>query len=151
MAEATREQVIQLVNVRAGIMKVSLDGIGPDALGSIVDEVGQYIKNYCNITRIPDALLYVWAALVLDYIRYINETARQNDEEGGTDLGGANVETYVGSIKEGDVTVSYSQVSASSSSSASAGRAHDISGVLDAYVLNYNIQLQAYRQVKWNV
>lgn len=36
---------------------------------SALEEVEQYIKNYCRIPRVPNALKYVWANLALDLLR----------------------------------------------------------------------------------
>lgn len=118
---------------------------------SLLKEVHQAICNYCNIDTCPEDLKYVWANMTIDYWRYILATNAQNTPSEG---GAGQVEIDSGkvritSLKEGDTTVQVTAASKLSSSEAVAAAGHDMSGVLDKFVLNYQDQLNRFRKVVW--
>ena len=100
-----------------------------------VEEVEQTIKNYCNINVIPDALKYVWANIVADYIVGMSAESLQ-----------------AGSSSEQDVTgIGLSGISISFGSTDSAGKeiAKKSGTLLVDFIKNYNEQLKKFRRVKW--
>ena len=84
-------------------------------------EVEQYIKNYCNITKVPQELYFVWANMAADLLRY-NPDAETSGK--------------VSSISEGDTSVSFAKEDA-------------IRVYLNQLQLDYRQQLQSFRKVRW--
>lgn len=99
------------------------------------EEVEQTIKNYCNISVIPDELKYVWANIVTDYI-----------------VGMSPESLGAGTSSEQDVTgIGLSGISISFGSTDSAGKeiAKKSGALLVDFIKNYTKQLQNFRRVKW--
>jgi hypothetical protein len=96
MPETLREQVIEIVRNKLGDPAAEVD--------AQTDESEQAIKNYCNITAVPDGLKYTWANMTVDLVRHdrAKDTGSGEGADAGIVLGGA-----VASIKEGDTTVSF--------------------------------------------
>lgn len=95
-----------------------------------VAEIGILIKNYCNITVIPEALVFTYADMVIDAISSVKSRAiLQPDGETGS---------VVKSVKEGDVQVTFE--------SAKAGFSElNLSDLL----FSYREQLNLFRKVRW--
>lgn len=95
-------------------------------LEDYIDEVEQSILNYCNISKVPDALLYVHANMVVDFIKSQN---RNNDSE---------EQRAVTSIKEGDVTVQFGSVKKETGEQ-----------VMENILFDYKDQLKRFRKLRW--
>ena len=121
-------------------------------LEMLILEVEQAIMNYCNISKVPEALKYVWANMVVDYWRWIVTIITDNATEGDSTNapGSSTTATMVASVKEGDTTVSYVADSSTSASSVSyPGNAHSMQGVLDKVIMNYVDSLNKFRRIEW--
>ncbi|MBG9548343.1 head-tail connector protein [Cytobacillus firmus] len=95
-------------------------------LESHIEEVAQSILNYCNISEVPEALRFVHANMVVDFIKIQN---RSNDSEG---------QQAVTSIKEGDVTVQFGSVKKESGEQ-----------VMENILFDYKDQLKRFRKLRW--
>ncbi len=71
-----------------------------------LEEVEQYIKNYCRIPRVPNALKYVWANLALDLLR--TQFPEVLEGAGGGTTTDAVVTGTVSAIVRGDTEVRFS-------------------------------------------
>jgi len=94
---------------------------------SYVEEIGQRIQHYCNLTEVPDGLKFVWSSMVVDVLK----TEQQSIPEVAAVSGGA-VE-----IKVGDTTAKEAPGKAAAKSA------------VDAIVLNYAVDLNRYRKLRW--
>jgi hypothetical protein len=121
----------------------------PTGLDVLVMETEQFILNYCNISIIPKALFFVWANMVVDYYRWVQEVYRENESQ-ETSPGTSTTILKVSSIHQGDTSVSFSADSGSAQNQASG--AHNLtgaSGLLDKTVMNYYDSLNRFRKVVW--
>ena len=112
--------------------------IDNDLLTMCIEEVEVFIKNYCNITTIPQELKFTWASMTEDLFRFnYAKTATSGDEVNAGD---------VYQIKMGDTTVNLdsSKTSSKHSKAASSHRAN-----LDTLVMNYKAHLNRYRRMVW--
>ena len=143
--DPVREEVVKLVQAKATLIGLTLP---EDAmlLDEPIDEVRQAICNYCNIDYVPEELKYVWANMVVDYLRWATSLAG-SASGGAVKPGGSSTATIVSSLKEGDTTIGFS--ADTSSQSSQAGNAHAIGAVLDQVVMNYQDQLNRFRRVVW--
>ena len=143
--DPVREEVVKLVQAKAKLIGLTLP---EDAtlLDEPIDEVRQAICNYCNIDYVPEELKYVWANMVVDYLRWTTSLAG-SASGGAVKPGGSSTATIVSSLKEGDTTIGFS--ADTSSQSSQAGNAHAIGAVLDQVVMNYQDQLNRFRRVVW--
>lgn len=99
-------------------------------IDTYVDEIGQRIMHYCGINQIPDALKFTWASMVIDAVRI---DLPDVEEISGTVGGWENV-------KIGDTSVS---------PASSNGISNVSKGGIDSVVLNYQIDLNRHRKLRW--
>ena len=129
-------EILQLIEKKLQLMGITFD---KEISEMFLDEVDQFIKNYCHIDCIPKELLYVRANLTVDYIRY--QQANKPSEDGQV-----TTSTQVGpltSIKSGDVQYNF----ADGSSKSQVHNAHVVN--LDSLVTNYEHQLNEFRRLVW--
>lgn len=101
-----------------------------EILEVLIDEVRDYILNYCNIKEVPTELNSCWATLVCQ--KYLQNKLALGDMEG--------VENgNISSISEGETSISYDN---SNSSVARMQKLIDKLGKVEN-------QLVSYRKVKW--
>ncbi|WP_339295917.1 DNA-packaging protein [Paenibacillus sp. FSL W7-1279] len=98
---------------------------------SYIREIGYRIMHYCNLEEIPEELSFTWAAMSLDAARVdLPNVDEISDGAGGGD-----------SIKIGDTSIS--------PASSSAGVSNMTKSSLDQVVLNYRMDLNRYRKLRW--
>lgn len=107
-----------------------------DALQSIIstyiDEIEQRILHYCGIRAVPNGLKFTWASMAIDAIRIdLPNVAEISDTVGGAE-----------SVKVGDTQVSPARGSGGDVSNTS-------KSAIDKVVLNYRIDLNRYRKLRW--
>lgn len=100
---------------------------------SYITEIGWRIKHYCNISTIPDDLLYVWMSMVVDAVR--------------VDL--PNVEEIADSVGGGGANVKVGDTSVSGGGGSSGGLSNTAKAAIDNVVFNYRIDLHRYRKMRW--
>ncbi|MNP33164.1 hypothetical protein D3C76_1263860 [compost metagenome] len=107
-----------------------------DTLKPLVDtyiaEIEHRIKHYCNISKLPDDLLYVWASMTMDVVR----VEIPNIEEIEDTVGG-----QANNVKVGDTSVS--------AGSAGNNLSNTAKSVIDKVVLDYRHDLHRYRRMRW--
>lgn len=118
-------EVLTIVKLRLG-----LDDEWDNLVSSYIDEIGNRIKHYCNLTEIPETLNHTWASMTIDALRI-----EQPNLPGIAETSGGG-----GTIKIGDTSVSPASGSEVSNTSKSA---------IDQVVLNYRIDLNRYRRMRW--
>ena len=118
------ESVLNIVRLRLGISDQD------ELITSYIEEIGERIKHYCNNSEIPDGLKSTWASMVIDALR-IEQPNLEGVED--TTSGGE-------SIKIGDTSVSPAAGSVLTNASKS---------VIDQVVLNYRVDLNRYRRLRW--
>lgn len=121
------DEIVTIVKLRLGDAPESLDGL----IFSYAQEIESRIKNYCQISAIPEGLRYVWVAMVTDILR-VEQPAKDGIKD-AIDTGGDN-------IKIGDTSVSNGAGKETTSLSKS---------VIDAIVVNYQVDLNRYRKMRW--
>lgn len=138
---ALKEEVMGIISRKLQAMGA---GVPEDeVLQDSIDETELCILNYCNISLVPPELKFVWTNLTVDYLRWLMATANENHSAEETSSGN----TFVSSINEGDVSVSFLESSNSQTTKNSA--AHDMNGALDNLLLNYESALNRFRKVVW--
>ncbi|MGD9678424.1 MAG: DNA-packaging protein [Vulcanibacillus sp.] len=119
-------EVLTLIKIRLQVSDDSLDVL----ITSYINEIGQRILNYCNLLEVPLELEPIWASMTIDALRIeqpsISEVANTN--------GGA-VELQIG-----DTSVK---------PSGNSGITNNSKSVIDNLVLNYRIDLNRYRKMRW--
>lgn len=122
-------KVLEIAKLRLGLADSTQDAL----ITSYITEIGWRIKHYCNISTIPDDLIYVWTSMTSDAVRVdlpnVDEIA---DSVGG---GGANV-------KVGDTSVS-------GGSGSGGGLSNTAKSAIDRVVFDYRIDLHRYRRMRW--
>jgi hypothetical protein len=117
--------VLSIVKLRLGLTDEW------DALvNSYVQEIGRRILHYTNLAVIPSELEYTWASMTIDALR-IEQPKLPGIEE--TTGGGEQVTV-------GDT---------SSAPAKSSGLTNDAKTVIDQVVLNYRVDLNRYRKLRW--
>ncbi|BFH34924.1 phage head-tail connector protein [Paenibacillus melissococcoides] len=61
----TSVDVWPIVKSRLGLS----DDTHKDLIRTYIDEIGNRIKHYCNISSIPEGLKFTWASMVIDVCR----------------------------------------------------------------------------------
>lgn len=130
---------LQLIQTKLNIYNIQWDN---QTIQLILDEVDQFIKNYCKIDTIPKELLYVRVNLSVDYARYLkaNDPTEEKDIE-------INVDPKVGAltyITSGAVSYGFASNSTGKNSVANAHTSD-----LDILLTNYKHQLNEFRRVVW--
>lgn len=118
------------------IVKLRLD-LEDESLKPVIDtyiaEIERRIKHYCNIQRLPDDLLYVWASMVIDAVRVDLPNVDEIEETvGGQD----------GNVKVGDTN-------SGSGGGSSNGLTNTSKSVIDKVVFDYRADLHRYRRMRW--
>ncbi|MCW2277738.1 phage head-tail connector protein [Heliophilum fasciatum] len=115
--------VLSAVKIRLRINHNDLDPL----ILSYIDEIGVRISHYCNMDVIPDTLTFTWTSMVIDALR-----AEQSaiDEIAQSNAGSAD-------IKIGDTSIKPVAASGQNKSA------------IDAVVLNYRVDLNRYRKLRW--
>ncbi|MCC8435475.1 phage head-tail connector protein [Brevibacillus sp. M2.1A] len=120
-------KVLENVKLRLGLA----DGTRDALITSYITEIGLRIKHYCNISSIPDDLVYVWTSMAIDAVR----VDLPNVDEIADSVGGGS------NVKVGDT------------STASGGSGGELSNtaksVIDSVVFNYKMDLHRYRRLRW--
>lgn len=97
---------------------------------SYIEEIGNRILHYCNVASMPNGLKFVWASMVIDAVRVdlpnVDEIAQTASDDG--------------TVKIGDTSVGAGQSSGISNMSKNA---------INSVVLNYRIDLNRYRKLRW--
>lgn len=123
------EQVLQIAKLRLGLADDKNDAL----VSSYIAEIGQRIRHYCNITTVPDALLYVWASMVVDAVH--------------VDL--PNVDEIADSVGGGGTNIKVGDTSVSGGSGSGGGLANTAKSVIDKVVFDYRLDLHRYRRLVW--
>lgn len=123
------EQVLQIVKLRLDLADDKNDAL----VTSYIAEIGRRIRHYCNITTIPDDLIYVWASMTVDALR--------------VDL--PNVEEIADSVGGGGANVKVGDTSVSGGGGSSGGLSNTAKAAIDDVVFNYRIDLHRYRKMRW--
>ena len=105
-----------------------------------IDEVEQYILNYCSISVVPFALRYVLANMVVDLLNYQFYKKNPEDSSNNGVIGIADVSN----IQIGDTQVKLGSWSVTDSRT-QALKSHVAN--LDEILFNYNAQLNQYRRI----
>lgn len=112
-------------------LRLRLDDSHDALIDSYVQEIGQRILHYTNMTDIPAELEHTWASMVVDALRI----DQPNDEQIAATVGGGE------SMKIGDTSVT--------SGGSGGGLSNTSKSVIDQVVLNYRIDLNRYRRMRW--
>ncbi|HIW31296.1 MAG TPA: DNA-packaging protein [Candidatus Paenibacillus intestinavium] len=123
----TSEKVWPIVKLRLGLTDDTLKSL----IETYIDEIERRIKHYCNIQRLPDALLFTWVSMTIDAVRIDLPNVDEIDD---TVSGGSNVKVGDTSVSGGSTGNAVSNVSKS---------------VIDEVVLNYRHDLNHYRKLRW--
>lgn len=124
-------------------MKIKDDLILEEDMILAIDEVGQVIKNYCNISTIPDELKYTWANMAVDLLLYTRVSRADYDTSGDNETIGIN---DIQKIELGDTELWLGNTSRTTKTS-KALASH--SANLDKIVMEYKAQLQKFRRMVW--
>ena len=106
------------------------------------EEIDQVVKNYCQISVVPDALKFTVCNMMIDLLNYEYEVNRNPSETGVGDVDIADVTSF----KEGDTSIQMGQ----SGSTITSMRKKAISShkpMLDEITMNYTKQLNQFRRI----
>lgn len=120
-------EVLSLVKTR---LQLPPDGSLDGLIESYVAEIEQRIRAYCNVDEVPADLKWTWASMVVDALRIEQSSV---DEIDATADRGA-------SVRVGDTSVTPSSAGGVTNTSKS---------VIDQVVLNYRVDLNRYRKLRW--
>lgn len=127
--QAQEQEVLKITKQRIGISDATQDAL----ITSYIKEIGLRIKHYCNISTIPDDLIFVWASMTMDAVR--------------VDL--PNVDEIADSVGGGGVNVKVGDTSVSSGSGSGGGLSNTAKSAIDQVVFNYRVDLHRYRRMRW--
>lgn len=132
-------EILSIVKIKIGNQLE----ISDTYLNSLIDEMGQEIKNYCNIKEIPNELKYVWADLVTEYaLRFSPEAIAAAKSDDSESSGG----DTINSVSLGGISVSLG--SSNSSSMINDANKRTTVGLTD-FIKNYKNRLQPFRRIRW--
>lgn len=114
--------------------KLTGSGIVEPFISLAINEAEQYIKNYCAIDSIPNALLYTWANIAVDLANY-QKTASAPQS--------VSIDS-VGSIHIGDTNVSLGGNKKAEAIAMAGHRAN-----LDTIAMDYKAELNRFRRMWW--
>ncbi|MDR0915000.1 MAG: hypothetical protein LBM65_07585 [Oscillospiraceae bacterium] len=138
-----KQRVVQIILTKLSAAKTAVDY---DLAELAVDETAEYICNYCNIKTVPKELKFCWANMAMDYLAWF-ATQIQGSNNSQADADTVPKSNFASSIKVGDTQLNFAESSKSQTAINAAG--HNMQGVLDKYVLNYQEQLNRFRRVGW--
>lgn len=121
-----RDEVVKLVKARLRLTDDSLDAL----IESYVDEIEQRILHYCNLTQVPAGLRWTWASMVIDALRIEQSSVDEIDATADR----------AASVQVGDTSVTPSNAG---------GVTNTSKAVIDQVVLNYRVDLNRYRKLRW--
>lgn len=121
---AENNDVLATVKLRLGITDQD------ELIKSYIDEIGERIKHYCNIKEISEALKSTWAAMTIDAMRI-----EQPNLEGIEATSGV-----ADAVQLGDTSVRPAEIQ---------GLTNTSKEVIDQVVLNYRVDLNRYRRLRW--
>lgn len=135
----SNQDIFDIVKIKIGNQLEVADSY----LACLIDEMGQEIKNYCNIKTIPDALKYVWANMVTDYSLRFSPEAIAAAKAGDAESDGGET---ISSVSLGGISASLGTSDASSMIK----DANKIAtkGIAE-FVKDYKSRLQPFRRVRW--
>lgn len=137
MSEEQRAQLLVWLKANiAGKLKTGETYTDPQKLEAL-EEVEQYIKNYCTIPHVPNALKYTWANMALDLLRTLFPS---DDSGGGSSSGEADITGTVKAIQEGDTKVEFD-----SDSDGGGGYKHKPD--MDSLMYDYLAELRRFRRI----
>lgn len=122
----TPTEILALVKTRLQLLDSSQDTL----INSYVSEIQNRIVHYCNVDVIPDGLKFTWTAMVMDVLRV--EQSSVDEIANTTDQG----ET----VKLGDTSVAPAKIP---------GVTNSTKSIVDEVVLNYRIDLNRFRKLRW--
>lgn len=126
MREMTNADIWAIVKLRLGLDDDTLQPL----VDTYIEEIGQRINHYCGTPTVPRGLKFTWVSMVIDAIRVdLPNIAEISDTVGGGE-----------NIKIGDTSVS---------PATSSGISNVSKTVIDTVVLNYQIDLDRYRKLRW--
>ncbi len=111
-------------------LRLELDDSHDELIDSYVQEIGQRILHYCNMAEIPTELEHTWASMVIDALRI-----EQPNLPGIAETTGGGEEIRVGDT--------------STAPAHSAGMTNTAKAAIDEVVLNYRVDLNRYRKLRW--
>lgn len=123
-----QEQEAKVLEIVKSRLKIT-DDTDDTSINSYITEIGWRILNICNRSDIPEALIYVWASMVIDVLR-IEQPQKYGGDANSSGL----------SIKIGDTSVAPASKSGLTATSKS---------VIDQVVFDYRADLYRWRKLKW--
>jgi hypothetical protein len=124
----TQTEILALVKTRLHLL--AADTSQDDLINSYISEIENRIFHYCNVDIIPDGLKFTWTAMVMDVLRV--EQSSVDEIANTTDHG----ET----VKLGDTSVAPAKIP---------GITNTTKSTIDEVVVNYRIDLNRYRKLRW--
>ncbi|MFB4326405.1 DNA-packaging protein [Priestia sp. BR_2] len=124
----TASDVWGIVKDRLGLADNSLQPL----ITTYISEIEWRIKHYCNINTLPNALLFVWASMVIDAVR----VELPNIDEIDDSVGG-----QASNVKVGDTSVG--------GGGSGGGLTNTSKAVIDQVVFDYRADLHHYRRITW--
>ncbi|EHQ88281.1 Phage QLRG family, putative DNA packaging protein [Desulfosporosinus youngiae DSM 17734] len=123
---SNQETILTKVKNRLELKTEDMDSLIKD----YIEELGWRILHYCNLLDIPNSLKFTWVSMTIDAVRIdLPHVDEISDTVGGSEA-----------VKIGDTQVS-------------PGRGDGVSNtskdVIDKVVLNYRIDLNRYRKLRW--
>ncbi|GIP10400.1 hypothetical protein J1TS5_25700 [Paenibacillus macerans] len=123
-----QEQEVKVLEIVKSRLKIT-DDTDDTLINYYITEIGWRILNVCNRKDIPEALIYVWASMVIDALR-IEQPQKYGGDANSSGL----------NIKIGDTSVAPASKSGLTATSKS---------VIDQVVFDYQADLYRWRKMKW--
>ncbi|MCY9512088.1 DNA-packaging protein, partial [Paenibacillus larvae] len=117
--------ILAIVKLRLG-----LSDEFDELIMTYVEEIGERIRHYCNLSVIPLALHKLWSSMVIDVLRIEQPKLPGIEETNGE----------AENIKIGDTSVSPANSSSITNTSKK---------VMESIVTNYRVDLNPYRKMRW--
>jgi len=111
-------------------LRLGLDDSHDALIDFYVQEIGQRILHYTNLSEIPPGLEPVWVSMTIDALRI-----EQPNLPGIAETNGPGEEIRVGDT--------------STAPARPAGLTNTAKSVIDEVVLNYRVDLNRYRRLRW--
>lgn len=111
-------------------LRLGLDDSYDALINSYVQEIGQRIVHYTNLSEIPPGLEPVWVSMTIDTLRIEQPNLPGIAET----IGGGE------SVTVGDTSTAPAKT---------AGLTNTAKSVIDEVVLNYRVDLNRYRKLRW--
>lgn len=125
----TSANIWPIIKLRLGLPDNTLQPL----IETYIHEIERRIMHYCAISKVPEALKFVWVSMAIDAVRI--------------DL--PNIREIANTVSGGALSVSVGDTSVSGGGASGGDVSNTSKAAIDQVVLNYRSDLNRHRKLRW--